>query len=867
MSFHDTTAKEVLQELKASEKGLYSTDAKLRLEKYGPNAIAGKKGPSVLALFLEQFNNPVVWVLLVALGVAFFLKEYTDFTVILVLVIINAILGVIQEYRAEKAIEALKKLTALKAKALRDGKETLIDAADLVPGDIIMLETGDRVPADCRLLDIVNFQTLESALTGESTPVSKKLEPVAAKAQVADRKCMAFSGTVVTAGRAKAVVVATGGKTELGNIAKMIDEAEPEDTPLQKKLAGLSVWITVLVVGIAIVVFVTGLLEGKPFLQFLLEAVALAVAAIPEGLPAIVTIELALGVRIMAARNALIRKLPSAETLGACNVICSDKTGTLTRNEMTVRKIYVDGTVIDVSGSGYAPEGKFSDEAKDLELLLTIGALNNNSRVAETGNSWAVFGDPTEGALVVSARKFGIKTDALAKKLPRIGEIEFTSERKRMTTFHKHGTVVAYVKGASDLILERSTHTLLHGKKVALTPELRKQATAVIEQFASDALRILGFAYREAGKDRSEKVEKDLIFVGFQAMIDPPRDEVAQAISECKTAGIKVVMITGDHPATAQAIAKELGITGAMMTGMDLEKVADLNSHVDNIGIYARVNPEHKMKIVDALQKRGYVVAMTGDGVNDAPALKKADIGIAMGIAGTDVAKEASAMVLADDNFASIVSAVREGRRIFDNIRKFILYLLSSNVGEVLIIFGALILGMPLPLLPVHLLWINLVTDGLPALALGILPPEKDTMERPPKSTKEGIMTRRNSIELWTIGLVMAGTALYIFTQYPNDLIRGQTVVFMAVIMQEMFNVLNYQSDHSALVSKGSKWVWLAIASSIALSLIVVYTPALDVIFDSVPLNGHDWLLVMGAGLAVFFTGELLKIIYPRHKN
>jgi Ca2+-transporting ATPase len=867
MSFHDTTANEVMQELKTSASGLSSSEAQHRILEYGKNAIEGKKGPSILSLFLEQFNNPVVWVLLAALVIAFLLKEYTDFWVILVLVIINAALGVIQEYRAEEAIAALKKLTALKAKVLRDGKEALISSEDLVPGDVILLETGDKVPADCRLLEVVNLQTLESALTGESTPVTKKLDAVKANAQVADQVCMAFSGTVVTAGRAKAVVTGTGLKTELGKIAKMIDEAEPDDTPLQKKLAGLSVWITVLVLGICGVVFVTGLLEHKPFLQFLLEAVALAVAAIPEGLPAIVTIELALGVRLMAARNALIRKLPSAETLGACNVICSDKTGTLTRNEMTVRKLYVDGKVIDVTGSGYAPEGTFSEKPKDLQLLLTIGALNNNSRIAHNG-AWNVFGDPTEGALLVSAMKLDVDYEALNKKLPRVAELEFTSERKRMTTFHTQGAkVVAYVKGASDIILARSTHILHNGKKVKLTPAMRKEATAAIEQFAKGALRVLGFAYREPGKERTDKVEKDLVFVGLQAMIDPPRDEVKQAIAECITAGIKVVMITGDHPATAKAIADELGITGGEMTGEELERVKDLNSHVERIGVYARVNPAHKLKIVDALQKRGYIVAMTGDGVNDAPALKQADIGIAMGIAGTDVAKEASAMVLADDNFASIVSAVREGRRIFDNIRKFILYLLSSNVGEVLIVFGALILGMPLPLLPVHLLWINLVTDGLPALALGVLPPESDTMQRPPKSTKEGIMTRRNNIELWVLGLTMAVTALYVFRQYPSDLIRAQTVVFTAVVLQEMFNVLNYQGDHSAFVTKGSKWVWLAIVSSIALTLIVIYTPVLDILFDSVPLNLHDWLLVLAASAPMLLVGEVLKIIYPRSKK
>ena len=864
MSFHDKTAKEVLTELKTSEKGLYSTDAKVRLETYGPNALPDKGRASVFKLILSQFASPIVWVLIVAMVISIAVDELTDGIVIAVILVLNAILGFIQEYRAENAIAALKKLTALKAKVLRDGKEQLIAAADLVPGDIILLETGDKVPADCRLIDVTNLQTQEAALTGESTPVTKQVNPVKSAAQVADRINLVYSGTIVTAGRAKAVVAGTGKDTEIGKIATLIQEAETERTPLQKQLARLSVALTILVVVIALVVFTTGVIQNQPLFTFFLAAVALAVAAIPEGLPAIVTMSLAIGVQRMAARNALIRKLPSAETLGSCTVICSDKTGTLTHNQMTVRKVYVDGQSIEVTGSGYAPEGKFAEHPKDLDLLLTIGALNNDSKVEKNDHDWAVFGDPTEAALLVSARKGGVNLAKLTATMQRVGEIEFTSERKRMTTLHeKAKKVTAFVKGAPDVIVEHCTKIIENGKVRKLTPDDKKAILAANEAFANDALRVLGFAYRDAGKERTAKVEKELIFVGLQAMIDPPRIEVREAIAECVTAGIKVVMITGDHLSTAQAIAKELGITGKAITGADLETLQDFENQVNEIGIYARVNPEHKIRIVDALQKLGHVAAMTGDGVNDAPALKKADIGIAMGITGTDVAKEASAMVLADDNFATIVAAVREGRRIFDNISKFVRYMLSSNTGEVLTVFLSILLGLPLPVIAIQLLWINLITDGLPALALGVEPASKDVMQRPPRKQSEHIITKGHAVELVLIGLTITAGTLYLFTSYAEtDLMLARTMAFTTLVLGQMFNVINKRSDSSVFTYSpfSNPWVLLAIASSIGLQLLVLYSP-LNTIFEAVPLQAEHWYLIIPVAAGTLVMGEIVKLL------
>ncbi len=838
MSFHDKTAKEGLNELATSENGLTSYEADRRLRLYGKNILETQNNFQFLALVGRQFTSPIVWVLLAAMGVSILVGEIIDFWVIGAIVILNSVLGVVQEYRAEKAIQALRQMTALKAIVLRDGRKLSIHASELVPGDIIFLETGDKVPADARLLDIVNFQIQEAALTGESTPVIKKTDIVKSGTILADRLNLAFSSTIVTAGRAKAVVIATGHKTEIGKIATLIQQSETETTPLQHQIAKLSSWITLIVIAIAAIVFLTGALQGQPLAALLLAAIALAVAAIPEGLPAVVTVSLSLGVQRMAARNALIRKLPSAETLGSCTVICSDKTGTLTHNEMTVRKLFVDDTIVDVTGSGHSTQGTFSSSPPDMSLLLTIGLLNNNSTLTEKA-----FGDPTEIALIVSARKSGLFDEKLKSSLPRVGELEFTSERKRMTTFHRKGTkTLAFVKGAPDVILERCTTMLLNGKAVPLNPARKKKILETTHAFGKQALRVLGFAMRET----TEHSEDKLTFVGLQAMIDPPRDEAKEAIAQCHSAGIKVVMITGDHLTTAETIARELGIVGRAITGESLDKL-DLDAHVNDIGVYARVNPEHKLRIVKALQKHGHVVAMTGDGVNDAPALKKADIGIAMG-SGTDVSKEASVMVLADDNFASIVFAIKEGRRIYDNLKRFVTYL-SCNMGAVLTIFAALVLNLPLPVLALQLLWMNLITDGLPALALGVDPLDKNAMNKPPRNNKKPLITFNGGVRILALAITMATGSLLLFSQYPLD--KGRTVVFSVLVLFQLFNVFNQRDSFKGI------WIWLALLSSLALQIIAVHL--LPTIFKTVPLNLVDWLLVIGVAATILVVGHILR--------
>jgi Ca2+-transporting ATPase len=868
MSYHDKTTKEVLTELAAPDTGLSSEEAKLRLEKYGPNVLKDAAKIHPLKILLAQFKSPIVWILLVAMFIALFAHETTDFYVIAVIVILNALLGFFQEYKAEQAIAALKKLTALKANVIRDGKQVEINSADLVPGDIVLLVTGDKVPADCRLIESTNLQTLESSLTGESTPVAKQTAAVSASAQVADRTNMAHAGTTIVAGHAKAIVVGTGKNTEIGKIATLIKEAEQEPTPLQKKLAKFSIWLTFIVIGVALTVFLTGVFKQQPLFEFFLAAIALAVAAIPEGLPAVVTMSLALGVQRMAKRNALIRKLPSAETLGACDVICSDKTGTLTHNQMTVRNLFVDGQAISVTGVGYKPEGIFSSKPHDLELLLQIGALNNDAHIEKEGNNYKVFGDPTEGALLVALQKFGIHPSQLSKQMPRQDEIEFTSERKIMTTIHTaSGKKVAYMKGAPDVLIEKCNQQMVDGRPKRFTTKDKKAILDQNEKFANQALRVLGFAYKEIkGSEKKEDIEKNMTFVGLQAMIDPPRAEVKNAIKECHHAGIKVVMITGDHLTTAKAIAGELGIEGKAITGEELANMKDLNTHVDEIAIYARVNPEHKIKIVRALQKHGHIVAMTGDGVNDAPALKKADIGIAMGIAGTDVAKEASEMVLADDNFATIVSAIREGRRIYDNIGRFIEYLLSSNLGEVLTIFVSILLGMPLPIIAIQLLWINLMTDGLPAVALGLEPEEPNIMKRKPRKTNEKIIDKSRGIEMFVIGSAMAAGTLFVFNRYLQfqSLQYAQTMAFTTLVLMQLFNVLNQRSEDRSIFTINpfsNIWLVLAIASSILLQLGVLYIPAISNVFRTVGLGGMDWLWAISVSAIILVVGEIIKIV------
>ena len=868
IAYHAITQQEVFQKLNANAKGLTQVEANRRLEKYGANELVEKKKKSAFMQFLKQFQSPIVWILIGATIISVILGEDADAIVIVILLIINAILGFIQESRAEKSIEALKRMASLHTTVLRDGRETEIEATKLVPGDIILLETGNKVPADARLLENVNFETQEAALTGESLPVKKDLNLSAEKSVLGDRKNMVFSGTIVTKGRAKAIVVATGMNSELGKIAGLIQETEEPPTPLQVKLEQLGKWLGIMVLVICGIVFLAGWLRGEDtLLDMFINAVALAVAAIPEGLPAVVTIALALGVQRMIKRHALVRKLPSVETLGCTTVICTDKTGTLTKNEMTVKKLFVDAEVINVTGIGYETKGSFSANTKDRDFLLRIGTLNNDARV-EYG-AGKVMGDPTEACLIVAAAKAGFKKEELEKDQPRIGEIQFDSIRKRMTTIHSQDNkTMAYMKGAPDIILTMCKYILLHGEVEELTPEWRKKILATNEIFAENALRVLGFAYREVRQERSEQeVERSMIFVGLQGMIDPPREEVKDAIARCHHAGIRVVMVTGDYIGTAEAIAKELGIEGEAVQGDQIEKI-NLDSAVSTISIYARVNPEHKAMILEALQKQGEVVAMTGDGVNDAPALKKANIGIAMGITGTDVAREASQMILTDDNFASIVNAVEEGRTIYDNIRKFVEYLLSSNIGEVLTIFVAIMLNMPLPLVAIQLLWINLVTDGLPALALGLEPAEDGIMERRPRKVSETILNKKRGIYLFGTGIVMTVGILFLFhyAEFEKNLIYAQSVAFTAMVMFEMFNVLNYRSLNESLFKRGlfgNLYLWGAIASSVLLQCLVLYSP-LNTFFKSVPIDLTEWLVILAVSASVIVYVEIVKWLFRR---
>ncbi len=862
---HYKELKDIYEELKSSEKGLTEEEAQKRIKEYGLNEIKEKKPISPLKILLSQFNNFLIYILFGALIISLlFGEEKIESIAIGVVLIVIGIAGFIQEYKAEKAIEALKKMASLKAKVIRNNKEQKIDASQLVPGDIILIETGDKVPADSRLIEIINLETQEAALTGESVPVKKALGVLDERTPVADRYNMVFSSTIITKGRAKAIVTSTGMSTEIGKIAEMIQTTEAILTPLQIKLKKLGEFIGVAVIVIAVIIFLTGILQGRNIVGMLIIAIALAVAAVPEGLPAVVTISLALGVQRMIKRNALVRKLPSVETLGSTTVICSDKTGTLTCNEMTVRKLYANSEIIDVSGEGYSTKGFFHIgkkilKPKEFSKLLEIGALCNDAKLNEENR----IGDPTELALIVSAEKAGLKKGSLEAEYPRIGEIQFTSERKLMSTFHKIGNKkTIYTKGAPDIILDKCDRILINEEIRRLSKLEKDKILEVNEEFANNALRVLGFAYKE-----DILTEDSLIFVGLQAMIDPPRPEVKEAISKSKKAGIKVVMITGDHIATAKAIAKELGIEGRSIEGKELEKIKDLEKEVEEITIYARVNPEHKTKIIDALRKKEHIIAMTGDGVNDAPALKKADIGIAMGVTGTDVSKEASHMILVDDNFASIVNAIEEGRAIYDNIKKFVEYLLSSNLGEVLTIFAAMILSVffsnTIPLLPLQLLWINFATDVFPALALSVDPADKDIMEKSPRNPKERILSKEVITRMAIIGAIMMLGTLFVFKLYlKNGIGYAQTMAFSTLMMFQMFNVLNCRSKDKSLFNIGifsNRWLIGAIILSVLLQIIVIYTP-ISAIFKTTALTLKDWLYVILASSSVFIVIEVMKL-------
>jgi len=862
--WHHKKITDVLSELKTTPSGISDAEASARLEKYGPNKIKDARKTTALQIFLNQFKSPIVWILIAAFVISLVLKEMVDSGVIGAIIVLNAVLGFVQEFRAEKAIDALKKLLSLKAKVLRNKEEMEIPAEQIVPGDILLLETGDKISADARLTESINLETQEASLTGESTPVAKEIGVLGAHISIADQSNMVFSSTIITRGRAKAVVVETGMGTQIGRIASLIQQTPQSQTTLQKHLASLGKFLGIVVVIIAVITFLVGISTGKDAYTMFFAAIALAVAAIPEGLPAVVTVALALGVQKMAKSNALVRSLPAVETLGACTVICTDKTGTLTHNEMTVTQLYVNGSFVAVSGSGYDANGDFGGNSEHFKRLMEIGALNNNSKLRKENNEWKVFGDPTEAALLVSAKKAGISIEDLQKKFKRISEMEFTSERKRMTTIHEHaGKKIALTKGAAEVVLSLCDRINVNGKIERLTKQRKEEILSATEKMAGRALRVLAFAYKD---DPSGNLEETMVFVGLQGMIDSPREEAREAIEKCKSAGIKVIMITGDHLLTAKAVGKMLGISGKAVTGVELDHLSSLSDNVEDISIYARVNPEHKLKIIDALKQKGHIVAMTGDGVNDAPALKKADLGIAMGIAGTDVAKEASAMVLADDNFASIVNAVEEGRRIFDNIKKFVEYLLSSNMGEVLTVFTGILIGMPLPVTALQILWINLVTDGAPALALGVEPAEPDIMKRKPRMISERIVNKKRTISIFVIGIIMMLGTLGIFHWASFDnLAYAQTMAFTTLMMFQMANVVNQRSETSSIFKIrffSNKLLLLAIGISIALQFAVVYVPFLQNLFGTVALSAMDWVYSVITSLSVIVVSEFLKFVW-----
>jgi Ca2+-transporting ATPase len=879
MLYYNLSPEKALKELKTGEEGLSDGEAARRRAIYGLNDITSEKRISALKVMLGQFSSPLVWILVAAVIIAFALNELTEAAVILIILILNAFFGFIQEFKAEKAIEALKKMTALKAKAIRNSQLIEIDTKELVPGDIICLEIGDRVPADARIISLSNLEVQEAALTGESTPVEKTIDTIEGNAGLGDMKNMVFSSTIITMGRCRAVVTHTGKESEIGRIAKMIENAEEAKTPLQIKLHHLAKWLGITVIAIAIIVFAAGIIrDGINYtnaLNMLIVSIALAVAAIPEGLPAIVTISLAISVKKMVKKNALVRKLASVETLGACSVICTDKTGTLTHNEMTVRKIFANNEIINVFGSGYGTQGNFSANPEKIRLLLTAGMLCNESEIVNEEGANKVIGDPTEGALIVSAMKAGLNHNRLKEAYSRIDEIPFSSERKMMTTIHRSASkTVAFSKGAPDVLLEKCSKNLINGKEINLTKTQKEEILKKTEEFASSALRVLGFAYNFE-KTGKKECEKDMVFLGLQGMIDPPRSEARDAIAKCRRAGIKVVMITGDHKNTAVAVAKELGITGCVLTGKELEKVKNLEKAVETIGIYARVDPKHKLKIVEAFQKKGHIIAMTGDGVNDAPALKEADIGIAMGITGTDVAKEASDMILSDDNFTSIVSAVEEGRTIFDNIKKFVRYLLSSNVGEVLTIFGAMMAGLKLPVTAIQILWINLVTDGLPALAVGVEKPEQHIMERSPRNEKEEIITKKESVFIVSLGILMmiATVGMFLLGLIQKGWVWGTapdagtytyatTLAFCTLMMLQMFNVINNVSEKNSIFKTNilnNKYLILAVFASVLMQIAVVNIPSLAELFEVTALPLKDWAYIMLVSSSVLIAGEIFK--------
>jgi len=918
VTWHALSREQVLDKLDSGlDEGLSSQEASGRLDKYGPNQLAEGKKTTFWKMVYDQLNNFVIIMLMVAAVVSAIVGEPVDSAAIVAIVVLNTIMGVVQESRAQDELEALKKMASPEAQVLRDGRRVSIPARELVPGDIVFLETGNYVPADVRLIEAVNLKIEEAALTGESVPVEKNAAAVMdSDATLGDRKNTAFSGTVVTYGRGKGIIVSTGMNTQIGLIATMLQSVEDEETPLQRRLDQLGKtlgWATIVISGL---VFLSGLIEGGNILDMFMVAVSLAIAAVPEGLPAVVTISLALGMREMVKKHALIRRLSSVETLGSATVICSDKTGTLTQNAMTVTRVWVDGKALEVTGSGYAPVGDFQDDGKKVNIqefpgistALWVGTINNDAQLEKTqeeGNDfYRIIGDPTEGSILVAAAKAGAQAEDLNNAYPREGEVPFDSDRKRMVTVHevkkpkdndlspfngkdaKQSYVIA-VKGAPDVVLKLCNRVQNMDNTVAdLDEKKRKEVLAANDSMTKDALRVLGMAYRivSAKPDQvdSESLEKDLIFAGLVGMIDPAREEVKPALLKAIGAGIRTIMITGDYPNTAKAIAQSIGLLRPghkVRTGADVDGMSDdqLKEEVDEIDVFARVSPEHKMRIVNALRSNDHVVAMTGDGVNDAPAIKASDIGVAMGITGTDVAKETADMVLTDDNYASIVSAVEQGRIIYSNIRKFVYFLISCNMAEIMIVFlptmfgrflfpKAAALGLLSPLEPIQLLLINLVTDGAPALALGTEKGDPDIMDQNPRPPKEPIINRLMLIGVIVQTIAITATTLYAFNLGLNhsDPHYAETLAFATLVFSELFRAYSSRSERYPILKVGvfsNKWMNLAVLGSASLMLLIMYVPFLQNLFNTVPLGWEEWGMITPLFLIPSIAAEAVKYV------
>ncbi|MBP1468299.1 cation-translocating P-type ATPase [Candidatus Chloroploca sp. M-50] len=900
--------------------GLATEEVHRRLAQHGPNMLQAETPTPAWRRFLAQFQNVLIGLLLIAAATSLALWAYEGATsvpyealVIFAIVLFNGVLGYVQEARADRSVAALRAMTAAEASVLRDGQLQRVPTRDLVPGDIMQIEAGDTIPADGRLTSAIALQVAEASLTGESLPVAKDSDPLPQELSIGDRSNSVFSGTAASYGRGRAVVTATGMHTEMGKIAGMLQQATRDPTPLQQELDRTGKLLGLIVVGIAavmiaMIVVIDGIRDLNGLVDVLILGVALAVAAVPEGLPAVVTAVLSLGMLRMARRGAIIRKLPAVETLGSANIIASDKTGTLTKNEMTVRTIVTASGHVELRGTGYAPEGELwqhdqvlGDDALRAEVTTLLRAADraNNAVLQEREGRWVIQGDPTEGALIVAARKAGLTDTALDARFPRVGEMPFSSERKLMSTVHTDAEhpehLLVFTKGAPGILLARCQEEWIDDGSHQLSEERRAHILAANAELADASLRTLGIAFRTLPPDAlanpealNEQVEQKLVFLGLVGMIDPPRSEAGAAIALAKGAGIRTIMITGDHPQTAAAIARELGIvtSSAAITGAELERMSEeeLRAVVREASVYARVAPEHKLRIVKALQQNGAVVAMTGDGVNDAPALKAANIGVAMGISGTDVSKAAADMILTDDNFATIVVAVGEGRSIVANIQKFLRFLLSSNIGEVLTMFGGVVLADQLgltasgdsaiiaPLLATHMLWINLVTDGAPALALGLDPADPAVMEQQPRAQGSGVITRTMWFGIAFVGVIMAvGTLLVLDAALPGGLIAGtgtmaygRTMALTTLVLFQMFNVFNARSDtHSAFYRLfHNKWLFGAVALSLILQVAVIYVPLLQRAFDTVPLQGSDWLTCVLVASSVLWLRELSKAVW-----